>query len=90
VSKSAKVVLGTIVFGSKKVKVIAEVGPHIVKVESYLTILSALTQIITGLWMASIVGFSVLTGWLGWALILFCFGPPFNDGYDWDLLFDGI
>ena len=52
--------LGTIVFGSKKVKVIAEVGPHLVKVESYLTTLSALTQIITGLWMASIAGFSVL------------------------------
>jgi len=64
--------LGTIVFGSKKVKVIAEVGPHIVKVEFYSTILSALTQIITGLWMASIAGFSVLTGCLGWALILFC------------------
>ena len=28
--------LGTIVFGSKKAKVIAEVGPHIVKVESVL------------------------------------------------------
>src|SRR6185295_16566897 len=64
--------LGTIVFGSRKVKVIAEVGPHIVKVESYLTIVSALAQIITGLWMASIAGFPVLTGWLGWALILFC------------------
>ena len=63
--------LGTIVFGSKKVKVIAEVGPHIVKVEFYLTILSALAQIITGLWMASIAGFPVLTGWLGWASILF-------------------
>ena len=64
--------LGTIVFGSKKAKVVAEVGPHIVKVESYSTVLSALAQIITGLWMASIAGFSVLTGWLGWALILFC------------------
>ena len=64
--------LGTIVFGSKKAKVIAEVGPHIVKVESYATILSALAQIVTGLWMASIAGFSVFTGWLGWALILFC------------------
>ena len=64
--------LGTIVFGSKKVKAIAEVGPHIVKVESYLTILSALAQIITGLWMASIAGFPVSTGWLGWAVMLFC------------------
>jgi uncharacterized membrane protein len=64
--------LGTIVFGSKKAKVVAEVGPHIVKVESYSTVLSAIAQIITGLWMASIAGFSVLTGWLGWALILFC------------------
>ena len=64
--------LGTIVFGSKKVKVIAEVGPHIVKVESYLTILSALTQIISGLWLASIAGFSISTGCLGWALVLFC------------------
>ena len=64
--------LGTIVFGSKKVKLIAEVGPHIVRVESYSTILSALVQIITGLWLASIAGFPVLTGWLGWALILFC------------------
>jgi len=64
--------LGTIVFGSKKVKAIAEVGPHIVKIESYLTILSALAQIITGLWMASIAGFPVSTGWLGWAVMLFC------------------
>ncbi|MBR0713992.1 DUF2269 domain-containing protein [Bradyrhizobium liaoningense] len=64
--------LGTIVFGSKKVKVIAEVGPHIVKVESYLTVLSALAQIITGWWMASLAGFPVWTGWLGWALVLFC------------------
>ncbi|MGQ0685687.1 DUF2269 family protein [Bradyrhizobium sp.] len=64
--------LGTIVFGSRKMKVIAEVGPHIVKVESYLTILSALAQIITGLWLASIAGFPVLTGWLGWASLLFC------------------
>src|SRR3954467_4222913 len=64
--------LGTIVFGSKKAKLIAEVGPHIVKVESYLTILSALVQIVTGLWLASIAGFPVLTGWLGWALLLFC------------------
>ena len=64
--------LGTIVFGSRKVKVIAEVGPHIVKVESYLTIVSALAQIITGLWMASIAGFPVSTGWLGWAVMLFC------------------
>jgi uncharacterized membrane protein len=64
--------LGTIVFGSKKVKVVAEVGPHIVKVETYLTVFSALVQIITGWWMASIAGFSVLTGWLGWALMLLC------------------
>lgn len=64
--------LGTIVFGSKKANVIAEVGPLIVRVKSYSTILSALAQIITGLWMASIVGLSVLTGWLGWALMLFC------------------
>ena len=64
--------LGTIVFGSKKAKLISEVGPHIVKVESYSTILSALVQIVTGLWLASIAGFPVLTGWLGWALILFC------------------
>lgn len=64
--------LGTIVFGSKNVKVIAEVGPHIVRVESYLTILSALAQIVTGLWMASLAGFPILTGWLGWALMLFC------------------
>jgi len=64
--------LGTIVFGSRRAKVIAEIGPHIVRVESYLTALSALAQIITGLWMASIAGFSVSTGWLGWALILFC------------------
>lgn len=64
--------LGTIVFGSRKAKTIAEVGPHIVRVESYLTILSALAQIITGLWLASIAGFSVWTGWLGWALLLFC------------------
>jgi uncharacterized membrane protein len=64
--------LGTIVFGSKKAKLIAEVGPHIVKVESYSTILSALVQIVTGLWLASIAGFPVLTGWLGWALLLFC------------------
>ena len=64
--------LGTIVFGSGKARVIAETGPQIVRVESYSTVLSALTQIITGLWMASIAGFPVLTGWLGWALILFC------------------
>ena len=64
--------LGTIVFGSRKLKVIAEVGSHIVKVEFYLTILSALVQVITGLWMASLAGFPVLTGWLGWALMLFC------------------
>lgn len=64
--------LGTIVFGSKKAKVIAEVGSHIVRVESYSTILSALAQIITGLWLASIAGFPVSTGWLGWALILLC------------------
>ncbi|MDI1262556.1 MAG: DUF2269 family protein, partial [bacterium] len=63
--------LGTIVFGSRKAKVIAETGAHIVRVESYLTILSALAQIVTGLWMASIAGFSVLDGWLGWASILF-------------------
>lgn len=63
--------LGTIVFGSRNVRSIAEVGPHIVKVESYLTVLSALTQIVTGLWLASIAGFPVLTGWLGWALLLF-------------------
>ena len=64
--------LGTIVFGSKKAKLTAEVGPHIVKVESYSTVLSALVQIVTGLWLASIAGFPVLTGWLGWALLLFC------------------
>lgn len=64
--------LGTIVFGSRKAKLIAEVGSHIVRVESYSTILSALAQIITGLWLASIAGFPVSTGWLGWALILFC------------------
>ncbi|WP_249141135.1 DUF2269 domain-containing protein [Bradyrhizobium manausense] len=64
--------LGTIVFGSKKVRLIAEVGPHIVRVEFYLTTLSALIQIITGLWLASLLGFPVLTGWLGWALILLC------------------
>lgn len=64
--------LGTIVFGSKKVKVIAEVGPHIVRIESYLTILSALAQIATGLWMASLAEFPILTGWPGWALMLFC------------------
>jgi len=62
--------LGTIIFGSRKAKAIAEVGPHIVKVESYLTVLSALAQIVTGLWLASIAGFPVLTGWLGWALLL--------------------
>jgi len=62
--------LGTIVFGSRKARVIAEVGPHIVKVETYLTVLSALAQIITGLWLASIAGFPVLTGWLWWALLL--------------------
>jgi uncharacterized membrane protein len=64
--------LGTIVFGSRKLKDIAEVGSHIVKIESYLTILSALVQIITGWWMASLAGFPALTGWLGWALMLFC------------------
>ncbi len=64
--------LGTIVFGSGKVKTIAEVGPHIVKLETYLTVLSGLTQIITGLWLASIAGFPVLSGWLGWVLLLFC------------------
>ena len=64
--------LGTIVFGSRKARVIAEVGSHIVKVETCSTLLSALAQIITGLWLASIAGFSVSTGWLGWALILFC------------------
>lgn len=64
--------LGTIVFGSRNVRSIAEIGPHIVKVETYLTVLSALAQIITGLWLASIAGFPVLTGWLGWALLLFC------------------
>lgn len=64
--------LGTIVFGSRKVKMIAEVGSLIVKVETYLTVLSALAQIITGLWLASIAGFPVLTGWLGWALLLLC------------------
>ena len=64
--------LGTIVFGSKKAKVVAEIGSHIVRVESYSTILSALAQIVTGLWLASIAGFSVSTGWLGWALILLC------------------
>lgn len=64
--------LGTIVFGSRKSKAIAEVGSHIVKVETYLTILSALVQVITGLWMASLAGFPALSGWLGWALTLFC------------------
>ncbi|WP_246666929.1 DUF2269 family protein [Bradyrhizobium guangdongense] len=64
--------LGTIVFGSRKAKLIAEVGPHIVKVESYLTVLSALAQIVTGLWLASLAGFPVLAGWLGWAFLLFC------------------
>jgi uncharacterized membrane protein len=64
--------LGTIVFGSRKAKVIAEVGSHIVRVEAYSTILSALAQIITGLWLASIAGFPVSTGWLGWTLMLFC------------------
>ena len=64
--------LGTIVFRSRKSKVIAEVGSHIIKVETYLTIFSALVQVITGLWMASLAGFPVLTGWLGWALMLFC------------------
>lgn len=65
-------VLGTIVFGSRKTKLIAEVGPHIVRVESYSTLVSAVAQVITGLWMASILGFSVLTGWLGWASLLLC------------------
>jgi uncharacterized membrane protein len=63
--------LGTIVFGSRKADVIAGVGRHIVKVEAYLTLGSALVQIVTGFWMASIAGFPVLTGWLGWALMLF-------------------
>jgi uncharacterized membrane protein len=64
--------LGTIVFGSRKVKDIAEIGSHLVKVESYLTLLSAVVQVITGWWMASLAGFPTLTGWLGWALMLFC------------------
>ena len=64
--------LGTIVFGSRKVKVIAEVGPHIVRVELYLTVSAALVQIVTGVWLASITGFPVSTGWLAWALALFC------------------
>lgn len=62
--------LGTIVFGSKKAKLIAEVGAHIVKVEFWLTVLSALVQIITGFWLASIAGFPLSAGWLGWALML--------------------
>jgi uncharacterized membrane protein len=62
--------LGTIVYGSKKTRWIAEFAPAIVKVELYLTLVFALIQVATGFWMASIAGYPMSTGWLGWALIL--------------------
>ncbi|NPU66115.1 DUF2269 domain-containing protein [Bradyrhizobium sp. 83012] len=63
-------VLGTIVYGSHKTRWIAEFGPPIVKVELYLTVLAALTQVVTGSWMASIADYPLSSGWLGWALML--------------------
>ncbi|MGJ4928758.1 DUF2269 family protein [Bradyrhizobium sp. HKCCYLS2038] len=63
-------VLGTIVYGSKKARWIADFGPAIVKVELYLTVVAALIQVVTGSWMASIADYPMSTGWIGWALTL--------------------
>ncbi|HMY10966.1 MAG TPA: DUF2269 domain-containing protein [Turneriella sp.] len=62
--------IGTLIFGSKNVKLIGAAGAYVLKVEFYLTVVSFAIQVGTGFWMAGIAGFSIFSGWIGMALVL--------------------
>lgn len=62
--------IGTLIFGSKNLKLINAAAPHILKVEFYITVVSFAVQISTGIWMAGIAGFAFFSGWIGKSLLL--------------------
>jgi uncharacterized membrane protein len=66
----AAAIFGTHIFRSGNLHRIAEQGRWLLKFDLYLTLPTAIIQTLTGIWMASYLGVSPTSGWMGMAWIL--------------------
>ena len=66
----AAAIFGSFIFRSGNLARIVEQGRWLLKFDLYLTLPAIITQVITGLWMASQLGVSPLSAWMGMAWIL--------------------
>ena len=53
------------------VRVIAAVGREVVLADAIFTGSAVVLQPLTGIWMASIAGYPLSTGWLRWSIVLY-------------------
>ncbi len=58
---------------SGDIHAIARVSALVVRADAWFTTPAIILQPLTGLWMAQIAGYPVLSGWIGWALLLYLF-----------------